>query len=96
MNPISSIKLISALIAVSALAACASGNFADDLYKPNYGVRSLNSDDNVDSRLLMNGLYAPKAFGASPYAATPYAPSCLTADFRCSQQSLSTWSSHDP
>jgi hypothetical protein len=96
VNPISTFKLISALVVVSTLSACASGNFADDLYKPNFGVRALNPDENVDSRLLMNGLYSPKQFGVSPYAASPYAPSCLTAEFRCSQQSLSTWSSHDP
>ncbi len=96
MNSISAIKLVSALFAASTLSACATGNLADDLYRPNFGVRALNSDDNVDSRLLMNGLYAPKPFGVSPYAAAPYASPCLTAEFRCSQQSLSTWSSQDP
>jgi hypothetical protein len=96
MNPIGKFKLISALMVVLSLSACATGNLSGDLYETNYGVRALNSDDNVDSRLLMNGLYSPKPFGVSPYAAAPFAPSCLTAEFRCSQQSLSTWSSHDP
>ena len=96
MNPISTIKLISALIVGLTLSACATGNLADDLYAPNFGMRALNSEDNVDSRLLMNGLYSPKPFGVSPYAAAPYAPSCLTAEFHCSQQSQSAWSSHDP
>jgi hypothetical protein len=96
MNSISTIKLILALAIASTLSACATENLADDLYKPNFGVRSLNSDENVDSRLLMNGLYAPKPFGVSQYAAAPYAASCVTAEFRCSQHSLSTWSSQDP
>ena len=96
MNSNSAIKLTLALSFASALAACATGDLADDLYRPNFGVRPLNGENNVDSRLLTNGLYAPKAFGVSPYAAAPYAAPCLTAEFRCSQQSLSTWSSHDP
>jgi hypothetical protein len=96
MNPIGKVKLISTLIAVLTLSACATGNLSGDLYEYNYGMRALNPNDNVDSRLLMNGLYSPKPFGVSPYAAAPFAPSCLTAEFRCSQQSQSTWSSYDP
>ncbi len=96
MKSTSMIKLLLALAITSALSACATGNLADDLYQPNYGVRMLNSEDNVDSRLLSNGLYSPKPFGVSPYAAAPYAAGCLTAEFRCSQQALSTWTSQDP
>ncbi len=89
------IKLIPVLITASFLAACAD-NLASELYKPNFGMRPLNSDENVDSRLLMNGLYAPKPFGVSPYAAAPYVPLCASAEYRCSQQAQSTWSSFDP
>jgi hypothetical protein len=96
MKSISVIKLLLALTIASTLTACATGNLADDLYQPNFGMRMLNSEDNVDSRLLTNGLYVPKPFGVSPYAAAPYSPACLTAEVRCSQQSLSTWTSHDP
>jgi hypothetical protein len=96
MKTTRTIELLVAAILASTLSACATGNLADDLYKPNFGMRALNPDENVDSRLLMNGLYAPKPFGVSPYAAAPYAPSCITAEFRCSRQSLAAWSSGDP
>ena len=92
-NPV---KLIPVLIIASTLSACATEDLASELSQPNYGRRQLNSDENVDSRLLMNGLYAPKPFGVSPYAVTPYAPACLTAEYRCSQQARSAWSSFDP
>jgi hypothetical protein len=96
VKPINSAKWIPALIIAATLSACASEDMASALSQPNYGRRLLNSDENVDSRLLLNGLYAPKPFGVSPYAATPYAPSCLTAEYRCSQQAQSAWSSFDP
>ena len=96
MKSISTIKLSLALMIASTLSACATGNLADNLYQPNFGVRTLNSEDNVDARLLTNGLYAPKPFGVSPYAVAPYAAPCLTAESRCSRQSLSTWTSQDP
>jgi len=92
-NPV---KLIPVLILVSTLCACATENMASELSQPNFGLPLLNPDENVDSRLLMNGLYAPKPFGVSPYAVTPYAPACLTAEYRCSQQMRSAWSSFDP
>ncbi len=90
-----SMKLISSLIICLALSACAA-DYVSQLSGPNYGLHVLNSDENVDSRLLMNGVYAPKPFGVSPYAATPYAPSCLTAEYRCSPQAQSAWSSFEP
>jgi hypothetical protein len=96
MKSISPLKVSLALTIASMLSACATGDLADNLYQPNFGVRTLNPEDNVDARLLTNGLYAPKPFGVSPYAAAPYAAPCLTAESRCSQQSLSTWTSHDP
>jgi hypothetical protein len=96
MKLINPVKLIPAFIIASTLSACATEDMTSELSNPNYGRRQLNSDDNVDSRLLMNGLYAPKPFGVSPYAATPYAPSCLTAEYRCSQQAQSAWSSFEP
>lgn len=96
MKPITVVRLIPAVIAASMLGACATENLSSELYKPNYGMRPLNSDENVDSRLLMNGLYAPKPFGVSPYAVAPYAPACASAEFRCMQQAQSAWSSFDP
>jgi hypothetical protein len=80
----------------STLSACATEDMSSELYKANYGRRPLISDEIVDSRLLMNGMYAPKPFGVSPYAAVPYAPSCLTAEYRCAQQAQSAWSSFEP
>ena len=67
------VKLIPVLIIASTLSACATEDMTSELSQPNYGLRRLNSEENVDSRLLMNGLYAPKPFGVSPYAVTPYA-----------------------
>lgn len=96
MTLIRTVKLIPLLLIGATLAACATEDLSSELYKPNFGLRALNSDENVDSRLLMNGLYAPKPFGISPYAATPYAPSCVSAEYRCSQQAQSAWSSFDP
>jgi hypothetical protein len=96
VRPLNPVKLIPVLIIASTLSACATEDMASELSLPNYGRRLLNSDENVDSRLLMNGLYTPKPFGVSPYAATPYAPLCLTAEYRCSQQARSAWSSFDP
>jgi hypothetical protein len=96
MKSISTIKSLLALVTASTLSACATGDLADNLYQPNFGVRTLNSEDNVDARLLTNGLYTPKPYGVSPYAAAPYAAPCLTAEVRCSQQMLSTWTSQDP
>jgi hypothetical protein len=92
----SPVKLILPLIIASTLSGCATEDMTSELSQPNYGRRQLNGDDNVDSRLLMNGLYAPKPFGVSPYAATPYAPSCVTAEYRCSQQAQAAWSSFEP
>ncbi|MGA2709941.1 MAG: hypothetical protein ACLQJ0_03500 [Steroidobacteraceae bacterium] len=89
-------RLIPAVAIASTLSACVSENLASELYKPNFGMRPLNSDENVDSRLLMNGLYAPKPFGVSPYAVAPYAPACVSAESRCMQQAQSAWSSFDP
>jgi hypothetical protein len=65
-------KLISSLIVCLALSACAT-NYASQLSEPNYGRRVLNSEENVDPALLMNGLYTFR----------PSAAFCLT---RCSQQ----------
>ena len=65
-------KLISLLIICLALSACAT-NYASQLSEPNYGLQVLNSDENVDPALLMNGIYAFRPAGAF----------CLT---RCSQQ----------
>lgn len=96
MKPITLARLIPAVIIASTLCACAAENLASELYKPNYGMRPLNSDENVDARLLMNGLYAPKPFGVSSYAVAPYAPACVSADSRCMQQAQSAWSSFDP
>ncbi len=89
-------RLFPAVFSALALSGCASGNLAAELYKPNFGMRPLNSDENVDSRLLMNGLYLPKPFGVSPYAVAPYAPTCVSADAHCLQQAQSAWSSFDP
>ena len=96
MRPINPVKWIPAIIIASTLSACATEDMASELSQPNYGLPRLNSEENVDSRLLMNGLYAPKPFGVSAYATTPYAPSCLAAEYRCSQQARSAWSSFDP
>ena len=96
MKLINAVKWIPVFVMASTLSACATEDMTSELYKPNYGRGALNSDENVDSRLLMNGLYAPKPFGVSPYAATPYAASCLTAEYRCSQQAQSAWSSFEP
>jgi hypothetical protein len=96
MKLINPVKLILALFIASTLAGCATEDMTSELSRPNYGRRQLNSDENVDSRLLMNGLYAPKPFGVGPYAATPYSPSCVTAEYRCAQQAQSAWSSFDP
>lgn len=74
-----------------ALSACATEDYAAELGQPNFGRRALISDENVDARLLSNGLYASK-----PYALTPYAPSCLTSNYSCSQRTQSSWSSFDP
>jgi hypothetical protein len=89
------LKFASIFIASAVLPACAT-DYASELYKPNFGLPALNSDDNVDSRLLLNGLYATKPFGVSPYATSPYAPACLTAEYRCTQRAQSAWSSFDP
>jgi hypothetical protein len=96
MKLINPVKLILAFIIASTLSGCATEDMTSELSQPNYGRRQLNGDDNVDSRLLMNGLYAPKPFGVSPYAATPYAPPCVTAEYRCLQQAQSAWSSFEP
>lgn len=96
MKLIAPAHLLLAIVMSLTLSACATEDMTSELYKANYGRRVLNSDDNVDSRKLMNGLYAPKPFGVSPYAATPYAPSCLTAEYRCSQQAQAAWSSFEP
>jgi len=89
------LKCVAVFIASAVLTACAT-DYASELYKPNFGLPALNSDDNVDSRLLMNGLYAAKPFGVSPYAANPYASPCLTAEYGCTQRTQSAWSSFDP
>jgi hypothetical protein len=89
-------RLIPAAIVAASLCACVSENLASELYKPNFGLPALNSDENVDSRLLMNGLYLPKPFGVSPYAVAPYAPACVSAEARCMQQTQGAWSSFDP
>ncbi len=96
MRLINPVGLIPVLMIGSTLSACVTEDMASELSQPNFGRRQLNSDENVDSRLLMNGLYAPKPYGVSPYAATPYAFPCLTAEFRCSQQAQPAWSSFDP
>ena len=96
MNLVRSAKWIAAAMIAAMLSACVTENLAAQLYQPNYGLRPLHSEENVDSRLLMNGLYAPKPFGVSPYAVTPYAPACVSAEFRCTQQAQSAWSSFDP
>jgi hypothetical protein len=96
MRLIDPVSLIPVLIIGSTLSACVTEDMTSELSQPNFGRRQLNSDENVDSRLLMNGLYAPKPYGVSPYAATPYSFPCSTAEFRCSQQAQSAWSSFDP
>ena len=73
MRLINPVGLIPVLITGLALSACVTEEMASELSQPNFGRRQLNSNENVDSRLLMNGLYAPKPYGVSPYAATPYA-----------------------
>jgi hypothetical protein len=67
-------KLISSLIACLALSACAT-DYASRLSEPNYGRQVLNSEENVDPTLLMNGIYTSRPAGTF----------CLTA-YRCSQQ----------
>jgi hypothetical protein len=96
MKLINDIKFIPVVIVGLTLAACATEGYVSELYKTNYGMRELNPDENVDPRLLMNGLYSPKPYGVGPYAANPYAPPCLTADYRCLRQAQSSWSSFDP
>ena len=96
MKPINPVTVILAFIVASTLSGCATEDMTSELSQPNYGRRQLNSDENVDSRLLINGLYMPKPFGVSPYAATPYAFSCVTAEYRCSQQAQAAWSSFEP
>jgi hypothetical protein len=65
-------KLISSLIICLALSACAT-DYVSQLAQPNYGMRALNSEENVDPALLMNGVYTPRPSGAF----------CLTG-YRCS------------
>jgi len=95
VNRSKQLKWIPPIIAVAALSACAS-DYSSSLYEPNFGRRQLISGENVDERLLQNGLYAPKPFGVSPYGVSPYASPCLTAEYRCAQQAQSAWSSFDP
>ncbi len=95
MNPRSPLKCILIVAVLAALSACAT-DYAAQLYRPNFGRPALNGDENVDSRLLMNGIYAARPFGANPYATSPYESPCLTAEYRCSQQTQSAWSSFDP
>jgi hypothetical protein len=92
MKLISNIKFIPVAIIGLALGACAAtGDYVSDLYKPNFGRLELNSDENVDARLLMNGLYS-----STPHEISPYTASCATASFRCLQRAQSSWSSFDP
>jgi hypothetical protein len=95
MNRSQLVKWIIPVLVSAALSACAT-DYASSLYEPNFGMRKLNADENVDVRLLQNGLYAPKPFGVSPYAVSPYSSPCSTAEYRCAQQLQSGWSSFDP
>lgn len=56
-------KLISSLGLCLALSACAT-DYASQLSEPNYGLRVLNSENNVDPTLLMNGVYASRPAGS--------------------------------
>jgi hypothetical protein len=56
-------KLISSLGLCLALSACAT-DYASQLSEPNYGLRVLNSENNVDPTLLMNGVYPSRPAGA--------------------------------
>jgi hypothetical protein len=56
-------KLVSLLIVCSALAGCAT-DYASQLSDANFGRQPLNSEENVDPTLLMNGVYNPMRAGA--------------------------------
>jgi hypothetical protein len=96
MKFVTNLKLMAIFFGCLALSACATDNLVSDLYSPNFGLRELNPNENVDARLLQNGLYLPKPFAPTPYAASPFTPSCVTAEYRCAQQAQSSWSSFDP
>ncbi len=96
MKLVGSLKFIAVFAFGLTLSACVTEDFASDLNKPNFGLRELNPENNVDARLLQNGLYLSKPYAISSYAANPFAPSCLSADYRCLRQAQSSWSSFDP
>jgi hypothetical protein len=96
MKFVTNLKLLAVFFFGLALSACATENLASDLYRPNFGLRALNPDENVDPRLLQNGLYLSKPFAPTPYAASPFTPSCVSADYGCLRQAQSSWSSFDP
>ena len=81
-----SLKILTVCIFGLVLSACATENLTSEMYQQNFGLRELNGADNVDPKLLENGVYAPRF----------YTSTCLTADYRCAHQQQQTWSSFDP
>jgi hypothetical protein len=96
MSPSGSLKVLTLCVSGWMLTACATEDFTSQMYQPNFGRMQLNDGINVDSRLLENGLYAPRYTNQNPYASNPYAPACLTADYRCANQAQQSWSAFDP
>lgn len=68
-------KLILSLVTCLALSACAT-DYVSQLAQPNYGMPALNSEENVDPALLMNGVYTPRpgAFCLTGYRCSLLAP----------------------
>jgi hypothetical protein len=79
MKLITRVALLSPLIAVLTLSACAT-DYASQLSEPHFGARVLNSQDSLDPAVMMNGLYVSRPLGTY----------CLSA-YGCSQQPL--WAS---
>jgi hypothetical protein len=86
MSQSGSLKVLTLCIFGLVLSACATENYTSEMYQQNFGLLQLNDADNVDAKLLENGLYAPR-FST---------PSCMTADYRCARQAQETWSAFDP
>lgn len=85
MKLIRVVKLISPAIIGFALSACAT-DYVSQLSQPNFGKHGLHySEENVDSALMENGVYASKQMSGSPLGAF-----CSTN--RCSQ-AAPLWSS---
>jgi len=77
MRPINLVKLIPLSSSLRRCLRVPPKTWLLNWAKPNFGRRQLNSDENVDSRLLMNGFYAP-AVWRNPYLRPRMHHRCLT------------------